>query len=167
MNWETANRLPWNIVLLFGGGFAVALGFEHSGLAVWLGEQLTWIQNVPSIVFILIIVSAMSLLTELTSNVASTQMLLPIFASIALATGNNPLLFMIPATIASSLAFMLPTATPPNAIIFGAGNITINRMLRTGVSLNFLGVLIITLIAYFFIDRSFAIHFNGAMDWLK
>src|SRR5690554_2699627 len=167
MNWETANRLPWNIVLLFGGGFAVAMGFEHSGLAVWLGEQLSWIRNVPAIVFVLIIVAVMSFLTELTSNVASTQMLLPIFASIALATSNNPLLFMIPATIASSLAFMLPTATPPNAIIFGAGSISVNRMLRTGVSLNVVGIFIITLITYFFINRSFAIHFGSAMDWLK
>jgi solute carrier family 13 (sodium-dependent dicarboxylate transporter), member 2/3/5 len=112
MNWETANRLPWNIVLLFGGGFALALGFEQSGLALWFGEQLAWGAGIPSIVFVLAIVTMMSFLTELTSNVASTQMLLPAFASIAVATGDNPLLFMIPATIASSLAFMLANCYP-------------------------------------------------------
>ncbi len=165
MNWETANRLPWNIVLLFGGGFALALGFEKSGLALWFGEQLAWGEFIPSIVFVLVIVTMMSLLTELTSNVASTQMLLPAFASIAVATGDNPLLFMIPATIASSLAFMLPTATPPNAIIFGTGRVTIDRMMRTGVALNILGILIITLMTYLLIGHFFEVSLNIVPDW--
>ncbi len=165
MDWETANRLPWNIVLLFGGGFALALGFEQSGLALWFGEQLTWLSGIPSIIFVLTIVTLMSLLTELTSNVASTQMLLPVFASIALATGDNPLLFMIPATIASSLAFMLPTATPPNAIIFGTGRVTVRRMMRTGFSLNFIGVLIITLMTYLLIGKIFEVFINTVPEW--
>lgn len=165
MNWETANHLPWNIVLLFGGGFALALGFEKSGLALWFGEQLTWGEVIPSIIFVLAIVTMMSLLTELTSNVASTQMLLPAFASIAVATGDNPLLFMIPATIASSLAFMLPTATPPNAIIFGTGRVTIDRMMRTGIALNMLGILIVTLMTYLLIGRLFEVSFNQVPVW--
>jgi solute carrier family 13 (sodium-dependent dicarboxylate transporter), member 2/3/5 len=167
MNWETANRLPWNIVLLFGGGFALALGFESSGLALWFGEQLAWGAGIPSIVFVLAIVTMMSFLTELTSNVASTQMLLPAFASIAVSTGDNPLLFMIPATMASSLAFMLPTATPSNAIIFGTGRVTINRMMRTGFSLNFLGILIITLMTYLLIGYFFEVSFDVVPEWAK
>ena len=167
MDWETANRLPWNIVLLFGGGFALAMGFEQSGLAIWFGEQLTWGKAIPSIVFVLVIVALMSFLTELTSNVASTQMLLPVFASMAVATGDNPLLFMIPATIASSLAFMLPTATPPNAIIFGTGRVTVDRMMRTGFTLNFIGILVITAMTYFFIGQSFDVFFRIIPEWIK
>jgi solute carrier family 13 (sodium-dependent dicarboxylate transporter), member 2/3/5 len=167
MEWETANRLPWNIVLLFGGGFALALGFERSGLALWFGEQLAWGAGIPSIIFVLAIVTMMSFLTELTSNVASTQMLLPVFAGIAVATGDNPLLFMIPATIASSLAFMLPTATPPNAIIFGTGRISIDRMMRTGFALNMLGVLLITLMTYLLIGYIFGVVFDQVPQWAK
>jgi solute carrier family 13 (sodium-dependent dicarboxylate transporter), member 2/3/5 len=165
INWETAKHLPWGIVLLFGGGFALADGFETSGLAIWFGEQLAWGESFPSIIFVLAIVTLMSFLTELTSNVASTQMLLPAFAGIAVATGDNPLLFMIPATIASSLAFMLPTATPPNAIIFGTGRITINRMMKTGFSLNFLGIIIVTLMTYLLIGQIFGVVNNVVPDW--
>ncbi|MFW5657245.1 MAG: SLC13 family permease [Bacteroidota bacterium] len=167
MNWKTANRLPWNIVLLFGGGFALAKGFESSGLALWFGEQLAWGDNIPSIIFVLAIVAMMSFLTELTSNVASTQMLLPAFAAIAVATGDNPLLFMIPATIASSLAFMLPTATPSNAIIFGTGKVTMDRMMRTGFLLNLLGIIVITLMTYLLIATMFGVTFNEIPEWAR
>ncbi len=145
MDWKTANKLPWNIVLLFGGGFALAMGFEKTGLSIWFGEQLSWTKGINVYLIILAIVTMMSLLTELTSNVASTQMLLPVFASLAVSSGNNPLLLMIPVTFASSLAFMLPTATPPNAIIFGTDRITIPQMVRTGFLLNIIGILLILL----------------------
>ena len=92
MDWKTAQRIPWNIVLLFGGGFALALGFQSSGLAVWFGEQLLWTKGVHPYLILLAVVALMSFLTELTSNVASTQMLLPVFASLAISSGNNPLL---------------------------------------------------------------------------
>jgi sodium-dependent dicarboxylate transporter 2/3/5 len=167
MDWTTAKRLPWNIVLLFGGGFALAAGFEDSGLSLWFGEQLRWGDRIPPYVFVISIVAMMSLLTELTSNVASTQMLLPAFASIAVATGDNPLLFMIPATISSSLAFMLPTATPSNAIIFGTERVTINRMMRTGFLLNILGILIITLITYLLLDNIFGVELGIVPEWAK
>lgn len=141
MDWKTAQRLPWNIVVLFGGGFALALGFQSSGLSVWFGEQLNWTGSINPYLILLAVVTLMSFLTELTSNVASTQMLLPVFASLAVSSGNNPLFLMIPATLASSLAFMLPTATPPNAIIFGTDRIDVATMVRTGFILNMLGVL--------------------------
>jgi sodium-dependent dicarboxylate transporter 2/3/5 len=165
MNWKMANRLPWGIVLLFGGGFALAKGFETSGLALWFGEQLSWGNQIPSIVFVLAIVAMMSFLTELTSNVASTQMLLPAFAAIAVSTGDNPLLFMIPATIASSLAFMLPTATPSNAIIFGSDRIKIENMIRAGFRLNMVGIIIITLMTYLLIGKFFGVEMNVVPDW--
>jgi len=148
MDWKTAQRIPWNIVLLFGGGFALALGFQSSGLAVWFGEQLDWTRGINPYLILLAVVTLMSFLTELTSNVASTQMLLPVFASLALSSGNNPLLLMIPATLASSLAFMLPTATPPNAIIFGTDRIRISTMARTGILLNMIGILVVALVTW-------------------
>jgi sodium-dependent dicarboxylate transporter 2/3/5 len=148
MDWKTAQKIPWNIVLLFGGGFALALGFQSSGLALWFGEQLQWSRGVNPYLILLAVVALMSFLTELTSNVASTQMLLPVFASLAVSSGNNPMLLMIPATLASSLAFMLPTATPPNAIIFGTDRIRIATMVRTGFLLNLIGILVLTLLTW-------------------
>ncbi len=148
MDWKTARNLPWNIVLLFGGGFALALGFESSGLALWFGDQFSWTHGINPYIILFIILISMSLLTELTSNVASTQMLLPAFAALAVSSGNNPLLFMVPITLASSLAFMLPTATPPNAIVFGTGKISIPVMFRTGFALNMIGVLVVLLFTW-------------------
>jgi sodium-dependent dicarboxylate transporter 2/3/5 len=148
MDWKTAQKLPWNIVLLFGGGFALALGFQASGLAIWFGEQLMWTQGIHPLLILAAVVALMSFLTELTSNVASTQMLLPVFASLAVSSGNNPILLMIPATIASSLAFMLPTATPPNAIVYGTNRIRISTMVRTGFLLNMIGILVVVLVTW-------------------
>ncbi len=166
MDWETAKRLPWNIVILFGGGFALALGFEASGLSVWFGEQFEWTHGINPYLILLVILLAMSLLTELTSNVASTQMLLPPFAMLAVSSGNNPLLFMIPVTLASSLAFMLPTATPPNAIVFGTQKISIPEMVRTGFLINIIGVLVVVLFTYFLGDALFDIAPGELPVWV-
>jgi sodium-dependent dicarboxylate transporter 2/3/5 len=166
MDWKTAQKLPWNIALLFGGGFALAEGFQSSGLALWFGEQLSWTRNIHPLLIMFSIVTLMSFLTELTSNVASTQMLLPVFASLAISSGNNPILFMIPATLASSLAFMLPTATPPNAIIFGTERIQIGTMIRTGFLLNMIGVLVVVLMMWFLGTGFFHIEPGVLPDWL-
>ncbi len=155
MDWKTANKLPWNIVILFGGGFALAMGFEKSGLSLWLANKLTQNLNINPIFYILIIVALMTFLTELTSNTASTQMLLPVFASMAVGLKLNPILFVIPVTLAASFAFMLPTATPPNAIIFGTNRVRIGNMIRTGFILNIVGILLITLITYLLLDKIF------------
>ncbi len=165
MDWETARKIPWNIVLLFGGGFALALGFESSGLALWFGEQLLWTRGVHPMLILLAVVTLMSFLTELTSNVASTQMLLPVFASLAISSGNNPLLIMIPATLASSLAFMLPTATPPNAIIFGTNRIQISTMVRTGFLLNMIGVVVVVLVTLLLGGRVLDIDLGVIPGW--
>ncbi|WP_372934699.1 SLC13 family permease [Mariniphaga sediminis] len=165
MNWKTANRTPWGIVLLFGGGFALAQGFVDSGLSVWMGEQLAVLANVQPIFLTLANVSLMSLLTELTSNVATTQIILPVLADLAVSVSINPLLLMIPATIAASLAFMLPVATPPNAIIFGTNRITIKEMVKAGVLLNIIGIIIATLVMYFWGTLVFGIDVGAFPEW--
>lgn len=165
MNWKTANRIPWNIVLLFGGGFALAQGFVDSGLSVWFGEQLAGLANVDPIILTLANVTMMSFLTELTSNVATTEMILPILAGLSMTIKINPLLLMIPATLAASLAFMLPVATPPNAIIFGTNRIRIKDMVRTGILLNLMGIVVATLVMYFWGTLVFDIDVTVFPDW--
>ena len=158
-------RLPWHIVLLFGGGFALAQGFAESGLALWLGERMTAISVLHPFLIILFISLFMSFLTELTSNTATTEMLLPVLAGIAVSIKVNPLLLMIPATLAASLAFMLPVATPPNAIVFGTNKLKIAEMMRTGFLLNICGVFIISLIMYFWGQVVFGIDLTIFPDW--
>jgi solute carrier family 13 (sodium-dependent dicarboxylate transporter), member 2/3/5 len=165
MNWETANRIPWGIVLLFGGGFALAQGFVDSGLSLWFGEQLSGVAGMQPIVLTLMNVTMMSLLTELTSNVATTEMILPILAGLAITIKINPLLLMVPATLAASLAFMLPVATPPNAIIFGTNRLKIKDMVKAGILLNIAGVLIATLIMYFWGTLVFGIDAAVFPEW--
>ena len=165
MDWETANRLPWHIVILFGGGFALAKGFVDSGLSVWFGEQLSGLAGTHPMVLTSVIVAMMSFLTELTSNIASTEMILPILAGMAVSIKINPLLLMIPATLAASLAFMLPVATPPNAIIFGTGRIKIKEMVKTGFLLNLIGILVTTLVTYFWGTLVFKIDAGVFPEW--
>ena len=165
MNWETANKLPWNIVLLFGGGFALAGGFKESGLSMWFGQQLSFAQSLPPVLVIAIICFMLTFLTELTSNTATTEMFLPILAGLAMSIKVNPLLFMIPATLSASMAFMLPVATPPNAIVFGTNRITMMEMAKTGIVLNFIGILVITLITYYWGQWVFTIDPSVFPSW--
>ncbi len=165
MNWETAKKIPWNIVLLFGGGFALAKGFVESGLSVWFGEQLAGLANIEPILLTFANVSLMSVLTELTSNTATTEMILPILAGLSSAIKINPLLLMVPATLAASLAFMLPVATPPNAIVFGTNRIKIKEMVKTGILLNIIGIVIATLVMYFWGTQVFSIDVTVFPDW--
>jgi sodium-dependent dicarboxylate transporter 2/3/5 len=145
MSWETAVRLPWGILLLFGGGFAVALAFERTGLSAWMGEGFGGLGIGSPLLLIAGACLLMTFLTELTSNTATTQVMLPILAGAAASSGVHPLMLMIPATLSASCAFMLPIATPPNAIIFGSGQVEMARMVRTGLILNLLGVLLVSL----------------------
>ena len=164
---DSIKKLPWHIVLLFGGGFALAQGFSESGLAIWFGEQLKGLANVHPFILILLIKFFMSFLTELTSNTAPTEMLLPILAGLAMSIKVNPLIFMIPATMAASLAFMLPVATPPNAIVFGTNKIRIKDMMRTGFILNLIGVIIVTLAMYYWGQSVFDIDINVFPEWAE
>jgi sodium-dependent dicarboxylate transporter 2/3/5 len=146
LDWRAAEEVPWGILLLFGGGFALAAGFESSGLSRWLGSSLTGLQGVPPVVAIALVCLLLTFLTEVTSNTATTTTMLPILAAAAVATGLHPWLLMLPAAICASCAFMLPIATPPNAIVFGSGRVTIARMARVGLWLNLIGVVVITLV---------------------
>jgi sodium-dependent dicarboxylate transporter 2/3/5 len=130
MRWEDAARLPWGIVLLFGGGFALAQGFVVSGLSTWCGEGLAGLAGMSPLLVVLIVCFVLTFLTELTSNTATTEMALPILAATAVAIGVNPLLLMVPGTLSASLGFMMPAGTPPNAIVFGTGHLTIAQMAR-------------------------------------
>jgi len=149
LDHNSFNKVPWGIILLFGGGFALAKGFSSTGLSDFIGQQLTGLQAVSPVFIILITALTISFLTELTSNTAVTQMILPIVASVSVALGLNPLLLMLTATISASMAFMLPVATPPNTIIFASGRIRISEMAKTGFALNIIGVIIVTLMVYF------------------
>lgn len=165
MNWETAKKLPWNILLLFGGGFALASGFKESGLSLWFGEQLRWISSYHLFLVILFIALIMTFLTELTSNTATTEIILPILAGIAITIEINPLLLMVPATLSASMAFMMPVATPPNAIIFGTGRIKVLQMARTGLILNLLGALLIAGMMYLWGTYIFDINLFEFPEW--
>jgi sodium-dependent dicarboxylate transporter 2/3/5 len=165
MNWKTARGIPWNIVLLFGGGFALASGFKDSGLSMWFGEQLNWISSAHPLIVILSICLMMTFLTELTSNTATTEMLLPVLAGIAMTSKINPLLFMLPATLSASMAFMLPVATPPNAIIFGTSRVRMIDMARTGLILNLAGAVVIAMATYFLSTAIFDINLNEYPLW--
>jgi sodium-dependent dicarboxylate transporter 2/3/5 len=166
LTWKTATRLPWNIVLLFGGGFALASGFKASGLSAWLGKHLEGLGSLPPILVIACICLLITFLTELTSNTATAQILLPILATLAVSIRVNPLLLMIPGALSCSFAFMLPVATPPNAIVFGTDRLRVADMARVGVILNFIGVIIITL-AVFLIGRAvFGIDLSEIPSWM-
>ena len=148
MGPDVIPRLPWNIVLLFGGGFALAAGFQQTGLAQLIGAQFEVLGRLPPFAMILLVCVALTFLTEFTSNTATTEMILPILASVAVATGTHPLVLMIPATLSASCAFMMPVATPPNAIVFGSDRITVGEMARAGIFLNLIGVVVIATIVF-------------------
>jgi len=165
MTPDVFGRLPWNIVLLFGGGFALAKGFQVTGLSAMLGNKFSGLEGVSPILMILMLCASITFLTELTSNTATTEMILPILASVGVAMQINPLFLMIPATVSASCAFMMPVATPPNAIIFGSGCIRIGEMARAGVVINLVGVLVISLIFYLIGTSIFSIDLNGFPEW--
>jgi len=149
INWEEAVKLPWGILLLFGGGMALAAGFQSSGLANWIGGQITLLQGVSIVLLVFILIAAVNFLTEITSNLATTAMLLPILAPMALTIDVHPFLLMVAATVAASCAFMLPVATPPNAVVFGSGYLKIPDMVKTGIWMNLLSIVLLSMIVYF------------------
>lgn len=157
--------IPWHIVLLFGGGFALAKGFQVTGLSALVGEQFKGLAGTSPYLMITITCSAITFLTELTSNTATTEMILPILASVAVAMKANPLLLMIPATLSASCAFMMPVATPPNAIVFGSGKVRIIDMVKIGVFINILGILAIGLFFYTFGTIVFSIDTSSMPEW--
>ncbi|MCB1023697.1 MAG: DASS family sodium-coupled anion symporter [Acidobacteria bacterium] len=148
ITWDEAVKLPWGILLLFGGGMALAEGFQVSGLANWIGGQITLLQGLSIILMIFILIAAVNFLTEVTSNLATTAMLLPILAPMALAIDVHPYVLMVSATVAASCAFMLPVATPPNAVVFGSGYLRISDMVKAGIWMNIFSIIVLSLIVY-------------------
>ena len=148
MDWEWGKKIPFGILLLFGGGLTLASLIQKTGLSVWIGGQLGSLAIFPTIVIVLVMVLLVILITELTSNTATTATFLPIAGALAITLGEHPLMLVIPATLAVSCAFMLPVATPPNAIVFSAGYLSQKDMTRVGFGLNVIGVIFVTLVAY-------------------
>ena len=148
MDGTTIGKLPWDIVILLGGGFALAKGFQDSGLSAYLGGKLGALAGLHPIFMVLAVTAMITFLTELTSNTATTQVVLPIIASLSTVVGVNPLVLMVPATVAASCAFMLPVATPPNAIVFGTHRLRIQEMARVGIWLNLISIVVITVMIY-------------------
>ena len=155
LNWEDTIKLPWGILLLFGGGMAIASAFGKSGLAFWIANLLSTMNGVSLFLLILIIVVSINLLTELTSNMATTAMLLPVLVTMAMAINVHPYFLLVSATLAASCAFMLPVATPPNAIVFGSGLLKIEDMFKKGIWMNLFSVIVISLIVYYILPYVF------------
>ena len=149
IEWSDGVKLPWGIILLFGGGLSIATAMKSSGLALWIGELAYNIDSLDLILIVLIIVVIVNFLTEITSNLATVSMLLPILASISISLGIHPYIIMVSATIAASCAFMLPVATPPNAVVFGSGYLKMTDMVKTGLVMNVISIVIVSLYVYF------------------
>ena len=149
IDWEDAMKLPWGILLLFGAGMALAQGFDSSGLAIWIGNQLTYLSDVPLVILLLILIASVNFLTEVTSNMATTAMLLPILVSLAVVLDLHPYYLLVSATLAASCAFMLPVATPPNTVVFGSGLLKIEDMFKKGLWLNLISIITLTFTIYY------------------
>jgi sodium-dependent dicarboxylate transporter 2/3/5 len=145
LTWRQAKEIPWEVLLLFGGGLSLAAAMESTGLARWMGGLMTALGGYPSIVIFAGLALIVLVLSELASNTAVAAMAIPIAASLATAVGKDPLALMLVATLAASTGFALPVATPPNAIVFGSGQITVRQMAKAGVVLDLLAIAIVTL----------------------
>ena len=148
LDWEDAVKLPWGILLLFGGGMALAKGFDSSGLAIWIGSQMSFFDTIPLLALLLFLVAMVNFLTEITSNLATTAMLLPVLVALAETIGVNPYYLLIGATVAASCAFMLPVATPPNAVVFGSKILKIDDMIKKGFWMNLISIFVLTAAVY-------------------
>ncbi len=148
IDWAKASQIPWGVLLLFGGGICLARAFVASGLSAQVGDALTAVAVLPVFAMMLLLALAVTFLTEATSNTATTALLMPVLAAVALAVEIDPLWLMVPAAMSASCAFMLPVATAPNAVVFGSGELPIRRMVREGFALNLIGSLLIATVAW-------------------
>lgn len=165
MNWKMAKTIPWGILVLFGGGLSLAASIDKTGLAVWIGSLISGLSVWPVFLIIIAVVLMVVFLTELTSNTATTAAFLPVMASVALGIGQNPLLLAIPATFAASAAFMLPVATPPNAIVYGSGEVSIPQMARAGIWLNLVFTILLSTMTYFLVQWVFGVELGVLPSW--
>ena len=149
LDWKTAENIPWGVLILFAGGICIATAFKTSGLSELLGNGLAGLGQLPILLIIGTICLSVTFLTEVTSNTATTTLLLPILVAAAITAEIDPKIFMVPATISASFAFMLPVATPPNAIVFGSEKFSVRDMAREGIALNLIGVVVVTTVCWF------------------
>ena len=147
MSWQEAQNIPWQVLILFGGGLSLASAMERSGLASWIGAWLAGFGDVPIFLFLLILIATVLMLTELASNTATVATLLPIGTTIATATGHDIVSISAAITMAASCTFMLPMATPPNALVFATGHVTIAAMIRAGMVMNIISIVLVSLAA--------------------
>jgi len=166
MDWHWASKMPWGVLILFGGGLALAAGFKETKLADWIGGQVSLLEHAPVLVLVIAVTLLIIFLTELTSNTATAAMVMPILSAVAIGLGQNPLLLVVPAAIAASCAFMLPVATPPNAIVFGSGYVTIPHMAKAGFGLNVLGVVLTVLVTYALVLPVFGVTLDVLPSWV-
>ena len=144
LTWDAALGLPWGVLLLFGGGLALSAQFSGSGLTGWIGEQASALDALPTVALVLVAAAGVLFLTELTSNTATAATFLPVAGGVALGLDLDPMFLAVPVALAATCAFMLPVATPPNAIAYGSGYVTIGQMIRGGIWLNLIGLIAIT-----------------------
>ena len=149
LRWKYAEQLPWSVLILFGGGLTLAAAVSGTGLAEWLGTSLQAVGTLPLVLVVIAAATMIIFLTELTSNIATTATFLPVVAAIAVESGVDPIVLTVPVTLAASCAFMLPVATPPNAIVFGSGLLTIPKMAKAGFALNLIGVVLVSTVALY------------------
>lgn len=157
LTWDEAERLPWGVLLLFGGGLSLAGAVAGTGLAEWIGSELQALAGWPALAVVLAVTVLVIFLTELTSNLGTTATFLPVVTALAVGIGQPPLLLAVPAVLAASCAFMLPVATPPNAIVFASGHVTIPQMARAGLWLNFTGMAVIIALVYLLLGPVFGV----------
>ena len=155
LTWKDSSKLPWGLLILFGGGLSIAAQINSTGLGIWIGEGLSILGTVPPIMLIFFVTALIIFLTEITSNVATTSTFLPVFGAVAIGLGILPVSLTVPVCLAASCAFMLPVATPPNAIVYGSGKFTIATMMKAGFALNVIGIFVVTLFAYFIAPQVF------------
>lgn len=167
MDWHWASKMPWGVLVLFGGGLSMAAGFQSTKLAEWIGAQVGLLSNAPILILIIAVSTLIIFLTELTSNTATAAMVMPILSAVAIGLGQNPLLLIVPAAIAASCAFMLPVATPPNAIVFGSGYVSIPQMAKSGFGLNLIGIVLVVVTTYVLVLPLFDVVLNEIPTWAQ
>jgi sodium-dependent dicarboxylate transporter 2/3/5 len=165
LDWETASKLPWGVLILFGGGLSLADAINDTGLASWIGSQTEVLATWPVLAIVAVVVALIVFLTELTSNTATAAAFVPVVASVAIGMGQSPLLLAVPAVLAASCAFMLPVATPPNAIVYGSSFVTIPQMVRAGIVLNLLFIVIVTALAFVLLPLTMGVELGVVPPW--
>jgi sodium-dependent dicarboxylate transporter 2/3/5 len=165
LDWETAEKLPWGVLLLFGGGLTVADAVTRTGLAQWIGDAMAALGGWPPLLVVLLVTVVVVMLTELNSNTATVAAFLPVVVALAVQIGQNPLLFAVPTALAASAAFMLPVATPPNAIVYGSSFLTIPQMARAGIILNVLFSLLVAGLCYLLVGPVFGVELGVVPTW--